>query len=155
MDIERETGTNLLSTCRELGVSVFAYSPLGRGFLTGQIKSVDDFAPDDFRRNVPRFSPENFEKNLVLVDRFKALADKKGCTPGQLALAWLLAQGDDIIPIPGTKKLKYLEENFGSLKVHLTKEEVQEIREEVEKAEVVGHRSPPGLFNEYTETVEL
>ncbi|EUC26963.1 hypothetical protein COCCADRAFT_10294 [Bipolaris zeicola 26-R-13] len=155
LDIENETGTNLLSTCRELGITVFAYAPLGRGFLTGQIKSTDDFAPDDFRRVVPRFSPENFAKNLVLVDRFKALADKKGCTPGQLALAWLSAQGEDIIPIPGTKKIQYMEENVGALKVHLSKEEVQEIRDEVEKAEVAGHRNPPGAFTEYSVTVEL
>ncbi|KAK3317135.1 NADP-dependent oxidoreductase domain-containing protein [Cercophora scortea] len=155
LDIENETGTNLLATCRELGITVFAYAPLGRGFLTGQIKTTDDFAPDDFRRLVPRFSPENFSKNLVLVDRFKTFADKKGCTPGQLALAWLSAQGDDIIPIPGTKKINYLEENVGSVNVHLSKEEVQEIREEVEKAEVVGHRNPPGMFTDYSVTVEL
>ncbi|KAF4819210.1 Aldo-keto reductase yakc [Colletotrichum siamense] len=155
LDIENETGTNLLATCRELGISVFAYAPLGRGFLTGQIKSTDDFAPDDFRRIVPRFSPENFDKNLVLVDRFKTFADKKGCTPGQLALAWLSAQGDDIIPIPGTKKLKYLEENVGSVKVQLSKEEIKEIRAEVEKAEVLGHRNPPGMFTEYSVTAEL
>ena len=105
---------------------------------------------------MPRFSPENFAKNLVLVDRFKALAAKKACTPGQLALAWLSAQGDDIIPIPGTKKLKYMEENVGSLKVDIS-EEVQEIRDEVEKAgaEVTGHRNPPGMFTEYSVTVEL
>jgi aryl-alcohol dehydrogenase-like predicted oxidoreductase len=155
LDIENETGTNLLSTCRELGITVFAYAPLGRGFLTGQIKSTDDFAPDDFRRIVPRFSPENFAKNLVLVNRFKTFADKKGCTPGQLALAWLSAQGEDIIPIPGTKKLKYMEENVEALKVHISKEEVQEIRDEVEKAEVAGHRNPPGMFTEYSVTVEL
>ncbi|KAJ5016851.1 Aldo-keto reductase yakc [Colletotrichum sp. SAR 10_99] len=155
LDIENETGTDLLATCRELGISVFAYAPLGRGFLTGQIKSTDDFAPDDFRRIVPRFSLENFHKNLVLVDRFKTFADKKGCTPGQLALAWLSAQGDDIIPIPGTKKLKYLEENVGSVKVQLSKEEIREIRAEVEKAEVLGHRNPPGMFTEYSVTAEL
>lgn len=104
---------------------------------------------------MPRFSPDNFAKNLVLVDRFKTLADKKGSTPGQLALAWLSAQGEDIIPIPGTKKLQYLEENVGALKVHLSKEEVQEIRDQVEEAEVVGHRNPPGMFTEYSVTVEL
>ncbi|TDZ41564.1 Aldo-keto reductase yakc [Colletotrichum trifolii] len=157
LDIENETGTNLLSACRELGITVFAYAPLGRGFLAGQIKSADDFAPDDFRRVVPRFSPENFDKNLALVDRFAALAGRKGCTPGQLALAWLTAQGDDIIPIPGTKKLKYLEENVGSVSVRLSKEEVEDIRAEVEKAasEVVGHRNPPGIFTEFSVTAEL
>lgn len=155
LDIETNSGTNLLSTCRELGITVFAYSPLGRGFLTGQIKSTDDFEQNDFRRMLPRFSPENFPKNLVLVDRFKALADKKGCTPSQLALAWLSAQGDDVIPIPGTKKLKYLEENLGSLKVKLSREEIQEIRQQVEKADVAGHRNPSALRWEYTETAEL
>ncbi|CVK90695.1 related to pyridoxine 4-dehydrogenase [Fusarium proliferatum] len=152
LDIERE---EILSTCRELGITIFAYSPLGRGFLTGQIKSSDDFAPEDLRRMLPRFSPENFPKNLVLVERLKALADEKGCTPGQLVLAWLSALGEDIIPIPGTKKIKYMEENLGALKVQLSPEEVQKIRDEVEKAEVAGHRNPPGLFNEYTVTVEL
>lgn len=144
-----------MSTCRELGITIFAYAPLGRGFLTGQIKNPNDFAPDDFRRIVPRFSPENFPKNLVLVDRFKSLADKKGCTTGQLALAWLMAQGEDVIPIPGTKKMKYLEENFEALRVRLSTQEVEEIRKEVEKAEIVGHRNPPGFFTEYSVTVEL
>lgn len=123
--------------------------------MTGQIKSPKDFASDDFRRIVPRFSPENFAKNLVLVNRFKTLADKKGCTPGQLALAWLSAEGEDIIPIPGTKKLKYMEENVEAAKVHISKEELQEIRDEVEKAEVAGHRNPPGMFTEYSLTVKL
>lgn len=120
LDIEGEEGTNLLSTCRELGVSTFAYAPLGRGIMTGRFKSLDDFEPDDSRRNWPRFSSENFPKNLELVEKFKAIADKKGCTPGQLALAWLMAQGEDIIPIPGTKHINYLEENLGALKVRLS-----------------------------------
>ncbi|KAI1131438.1 NADP-dependent oxidoreductase domain-containing protein [Nemania abortiva] len=153
--VQNKTGTNLLSICRELGITVFAYAPLGRGILTGPIKSTDDFAPDDFRRVVPRFSPGNFPKNLVLVDRFGTLADKTGCTPGHLALAWLSAQGEDIISIPGTKKLKYMRENVGALKVHISKEEVQEIRDEVEKAGLAGHRNPPGTFTEYSVTVEL
>ncbi|KAI1009545.1 hypothetical protein LB504_003107 [Fusarium proliferatum] len=152
LDIEKH---DILSTCRELGITIFAYSPLGRGFLTGQIKSSDDFAPDDLRRMLPRFSPENFPKNLVLVERLKTLADKKGCTSGQLVLAWLSAQGEDIIPIPGTKKIKYMEENVDSLKVKLSSEEVQQIRNEVEKAEIAGHRNPPGAFNGYSATVEL
>ncbi|KAF4339307.1 alcohol dehydrogenase [Fusarium beomiforme] len=152
LNIEKES---ILSTCRELGITVFAYSPLGRGFLTGQIKSPDDLAPEDMRHLLPRFSPENFSKNLVLVERLKAIADKKGCTPGQLVLAWLLAQGEDIVPIPGTKKIKYMEENVGSLDVQLSREEVQEIRDEVDKAEVAGQRNPPGWFNEYSVTVEL
>ncbi|KAG5770407.1 hypothetical protein H9Q72_002721 [Fusarium xylarioides] len=152
LDIEKH---DILSTCRELGITIFAYSPLGRGLLTGQIKSSDDFAPDDLRRMLPRFSPENFPKNLVLVERLKALADKKGCTSGQLVLAWLSAQGEDIIPIPGTKKIKYMEENVGSLQVKLSSEEVQQIRDEVERAEVAGHRNPLGAFNGYSATVEL
>lgn len=121
----------------------------------GQIKSVDDFVFDDFCCNVLCFSFENFEKNLVLVDCFKVFVDKKGCMLGQLVFVWLLVQGDDIILIFGMKKLKYLEENFGLLKVYFIKEEVQEIREEVEKVEVVGYCSFLGLFNEYMEIVEF
>ena len=139
LDIEDST-IALLKTCRELGVATIAYSPLGRGFLTGQIKSPDDFDEDDFRRTVPRFSQENFPKNLELVEQLGELAKKKGCTPGQLTLAWLMAQGDDIIPIPGTKKIKYLEENMGALDVKLTAEEVKDIRTLVESAEVHGGR---------------
>src|SRR4029077_4676546 len=105
---EPEDGT--LATCRELGVGLVAYSPLGRGFLTGQIRKFDDLAPDDFRRFSPRFQAENFDKNLELVARIQEIAKQKGCTPGQLALAWVLAQGKDIVPIPGTKRRKYLEE---------------------------------------------
>jgi aryl-alcohol dehydrogenase-like predicted oxidoreductase len=132
----------LLAACRELGVAVIAYSPLGRGFLTGSIKSPDDFADDDFRKISPRFQGENFNKNLVLVNQIDALAKKKGCTAGQLTLAWLMAQGEDIIPIPGTKKTKYLEENLGALKVELTESEIEEIREDVEAVEIVGGRYP-------------
>lgn len=141
IDIE-DPKIGLLQTCRELGVAVIAYSPLGRGFLTGQYKSPDDFEEGDFRKISPRFSKENFPKNLKLVDRIGALAKKKGCTPGQLTLAWLMAQGDDIIPIPGTKKIKYLEENLGALNVKLTPEEVKEVRDLVEAAEVHGDRYP-------------
>lgn len=116
-----------LATVRELGIGIVAYSPLGRGFLTGAVTSPDDFAPDDFRRSAPRFTGENFRKNLELVKHVKALAQRKGCTPGQLALAWLLAQGEDVVPIPGTKHVKYLEENVGALNVQLTEDELQEI----------------------------
>ena len=144
MDIE-DPQINLLNVCRELGVAVVAYSPLGRGFVTGQYKSRDDFEEGDFRRMSPRFSEENFPKNLKLVDEISALAKKKGCTPGQLTLAWLMAQGDDIIPIPGTKKIKYLEENLGAVDVKLTKEENAEIRKAVENAEVHGGRYPEGM----------
>ena len=139
LDIE-DPKIALLQTCRELGVATIAYSPLGRGFLTGQIKSPNDFDEDDFRRSVPRFSAENFPKNLKVVDELGQLAKKKGCTPGQLTLAWLMAQGEDIIPIPGTKKVKYLEENMGALDVKLTAEEVTDIRTLIESAEVHGGR---------------
>lgn len=136
----------LLKTCRELGVATVAYSPLGRGFVTGQYRSPDDFEEDDFRKYSPRFSAENFPKNLKLVDEIVKLAQKKGCTPGQLTLAWLMAQGDDIIPIPGTKKIKYLEENVGALSVKLTHEEVEEIRKVVDAAEVHGLRYPERMM---------
>jgi aryl-alcohol dehydrogenase-like predicted oxidoreductase len=113
--------------------------------VTGAYKSPDDFEAGDFRKFAPRFSKENFPKNLKLVDGLVNLAKKKGCTPGQLTLAWLLAQGDDIIPIPGTKKIKYLEENLGALDVKLTSGEEKEIRELVENAEVHGGRYPEGM----------
>ena len=118
---------------------------MGRGFLTGQIKSADDLEEGDFRKICPRFSPENFPRNLKLVDQITELAKKKGCTSGQLTLAWLMAQGEDIIPIPGTKKLKYLDENIDSLHVQLTAEENKEIRQAVKGAEVHGSRYPAML----------
>jgi aryl-alcohol dehydrogenase-like predicted oxidoreductase len=116
-----------LPTVRELGIGFVAYSPLGRGFLTGQFKSIDDLAPEDFRRHAPRFQAENFQKNLDLVTRIEELAMAKGCTPSQLALAWVLAQGEDIVPIPGTKRARYLDENLGALRVGLTPEELEQI----------------------------
>ena len=119
---------------------------MNRGFVTGAYRSPADFEEGDFRRFSPRFSEENFPKNLKLVDALSSISKKKGCTPGQLTLAWLLAQGDDIIPIPGTKKIKYLEENLGSLNVKLTREEEQEIRELIENAEVHGARYPEGML---------
>jgi aryl-alcohol dehydrogenase-like predicted oxidoreductase len=115
----REPEGELLNTVRELGIGFVPYAPLGRGFLTGQIKSADDLDPDDYRRNTPRFQGENFQKNLDLVREIEAMAREKGCTPAQLALAWVLAQGEDIVPIPGTKRRKYLEENVGALDVRL------------------------------------
>ncbi|KAM7196884.1 Aldo-keto reductase yakc [Naviculisporaceae sp. PSN 640] len=155
LDIESHSEpTNILATARELGITVFAYSPLGRGFLTGQIRSPDDFAPDDFRRELTRFSPENFDKNLELVDKFQELAKKKGCTAGQLALAWLLAQGDDIIPIPGTKKIKYLEENVAAVHIRLSEQEIKEIRSSIGEAEVLGDRNPASFIASYADTVE-
>ncbi|KAH8548073.1 aldo/keto reductase [Umbelopsis sp. PMI_123] len=137
LDIERN---DLLATCRELGVSVVAFSPLGRGFLSGQIKSIDDFDADDFRRNNPRFTKENFEKNLQLVDKIKQVADKKGVTSSQLCLAWLLAQGEEIFVIPGTRKEKYLVDNFEAGSLQLTSEEVAEIRDITESFNVAGER---------------
>ena len=132
----------LLATCRELGVATVAYSPLGRGFLTGQLRSADDLAADDPRRRFPRFSPENFPKNLELVARVEKLAERHGCTPAQLTLAWLLAQGNDVVPIPGTARVAGLEENWGALKVRLEPEEVREIRAAIEECEVHGARYP-------------
>src|SRR5262249_25790497 len=116
----REPEDEVLATCRELGTTFVAYSPLGRGFLTGQIRTTADFAPDDLRRDNPRFQGEAFARNLELVEKVRALAREKSCTAGQLALAWVLAQGEDIVPIPGTKRRKYLEENLGALDVRLT-----------------------------------
>jgi aryl-alcohol dehydrogenase-like predicted oxidoreductase len=110
----------VVETARELGIGIVAYSPLGRGFLTGQITSPDDFPEGDFRGNLPRFSGENFVRNLELVGAVRALASTKGCTPGQLALAWVQARGDDVVPIPGTKRRSYLEENVGALDVVLS-----------------------------------
>lgn len=144
MDIE-DPKINLLKTCRALGVATVAYSPLGRGMLTGQYKSNKDFEEGDWRRTAPRFSEENFPKNLELVNKLTAIADKKGCTTGQLTLAWLMNQGDDIIPIPGTKKIKYLEENMGALNVNLTVQEDKEIRDAVESAETQGDRYPGAM----------
>jgi aryl-alcohol dehydrogenase-like predicted oxidoreductase len=112
-----------------LGVAVVAYSPLGRGFLTGQYKSIDDFEETDGRRHLPRFSPENFSKNLLLVKVFEELAAQKGCTSSQVVLAWIMAQDSDFFPIPGTKKIKYLEENLGSLNVQISPDEDKHIRD--------------------------
>jgi aryl-alcohol dehydrogenase-like predicted oxidoreductase len=116
-----------LAAARELGVGIVAYSPLGRGFLTGTITTPDDFAADDFRRNSPRFQGENFVKNLALVKHVETLAARKGCTTSQLALAWVLHQGPDVVPIPGTKRVRYLEDNAGSVNVHITPDELREI----------------------------
>lgn len=138
----REPEDEIIPTCRELGVGFVPYSPLGRGFLTGEIKSFDDLAPDDFRRMSPRFQGENFEKNLVLVDTIKQLASEKGCTASQLALAWVMAQGDDIFPIPGTKRVKYLEENIGAANVILSPDELAEINTIAPKNVAAGTRYP-------------
>jgi len=148
LDIESPE-INLLTTCRELGIAIVAYSPLGRGFLTGQLKSPEDFEDGDFRKYSPRYSKDNFPKNLHLVKVLEEFAERKGCTVGQLTLAWLLKQGNDIIPIPGTKKVKYLEQNMKSLDVKLTPGEVKEIRVEVSKVEVTGDRYP-AFFQQYS-----
>ncbi|MCF7807045.1 MAG: aldo/keto reductase [Candidatus Marinimicrobia bacterium] len=123
----REPEKEILGTCQELGITFVAYSPLGRGFLTGQFKTFDDLAEDDWRRNNPRFQGENFEKNLKLVEGITAIAQDKGVTPAQLALAWVLAQGEDIVAIPGTKRLKYLEQNVGALDVAFTEDDLSRI----------------------------
>ncbi|GKZ31423.1 hypothetical protein AbraIFM66950_012033 [Aspergillus brasiliensis] len=139
MDIEKpEPG--LLATCRELGIATVAYSPLGRGMLTGRYKSIDDFDENDFRRSIPRFSRENFQRNLQLVDTLQAIAERKNCTSGQLVLAWMMTQAEDIFPIPGTKRIEYLEENMGAYAVRLSSEEISDIREAIEIAEVHGTR---------------
>lgn len=121
----RDPEDGVLDTCRQLGIGFVAYSPLGRGFLTGQIKRYEDFAPDDFRRNSPRFQGENFQRNLDLVRSVEDLARQKRCKPSQLALAWVLAHGDDIVPIPGTKHKRYLEENVAALEIELTASDLQ------------------------------
>jgi aryl-alcohol dehydrogenase-like predicted oxidoreductase len=125
----RDLEDEILPTARELGIGLVPYSPLGRGFLTGEIRSIDDLAPDDFRRHSPRFTGANFARNLELVTRVEELAGERGCTPGQLALAWLLHQGDDVVPIPGTKRTAYLEENVGALDVTLTDEDLRQIEQ--------------------------
>jgi aryl-alcohol dehydrogenase-like predicted oxidoreductase len=123
----RDAEAEVLPTVRELGIGYVAYSPLGRGFLTGQFKSPDDFPEGDFRKNHPRFQGENFQKNLDLVKEVEKMAQEKGCTTAQLALAWVLAQGDDIVPIPGTKHVKYLDDNIGALDVDLSDEDLKRL----------------------------
>jgi aryl-alcohol dehydrogenase-like predicted oxidoreductase len=138
----RDPEDGILDVCRELGIGFVAYSPLGRGFLTGQIKSFDDLAPDDYRRNSPRFQGQNFKKNLELIRRIEAMAAEKGCTPAQLTLAWLLAQGEDIVPIPGTKRRKYLEENVAALDVVISPQDRKRIDEIAPKGVAAGMRYP-------------
>jgi len=142
----RDPEDEVLPAIRELGIGFVAYAPLGRGFLTGQLKSPDDFAADDYRRNSPRFQGENFTKNLELVERVKSIAEMKGITPGQLALAWVLAQGDDIVPIPGTKHRKYLEENIAAGKIAISEAEMVEIAEALPKGAASGGRYPESMM---------
>jgi len=138
----RDPEDEILATCRDLGIGFVAYSPLGRGFLTGQLTRFEDLADDDVRRTHPRFQGENFQTNLDLVARVREIAQEKGCTPGQLALAWLLAQGDDIVPIPGTKRRAYLEENVGALQVTLTPDDLRRIDEAAPRGATAGTRYP-------------
>ncbi|MBD2339032.1 aldo/keto reductase [Calothrix sp. FACHB-156] len=136
----RDPEDEILPTVRELGIGFVPYSPLGRGFLSGAIASPDDLAPDDYRRNAPRFQGENFHKNLELVDKVKAIANAKGVTPSQLALAWLLSQGEDIVPIPGTKRRTYLEENIAATEINLTQEDLSQIEAVAPKGTAAGDR---------------
>jgi aryl-alcohol dehydrogenase-like predicted oxidoreductase len=132
----------ILATCRELGIGFVAYSPLGRGFLTGQFRTFEDLAPDDYRRNSPRFQGENFKKNLNLVREVQKLAIEKGCKPSQLALTWVIAQGEDIVPIPGTKRRKYLEENAAAAELELSQEDLARLDEAFPKDAAAGQRYP-------------
>jgi aryl-alcohol dehydrogenase-like predicted oxidoreductase len=136
----RDPEDEVLPLCRELGIGFVAYSPLGRGFLTGRFRSFDDLPEDDYRRNSPRFQGDNFQKNLDLVQRVEEIARRKGCTPAQLALAWLLRQGDEIVPIPGTKQRRYLDENLASLDIELTPSDLEEIEEVAPKGAAAGDR---------------
>jgi aryl-alcohol dehydrogenase-like predicted oxidoreductase len=138
----RDPEDEILATVRELGIGFVAYSPLGRGFLSGQIRSPEDLPENDFRRANPRFTGENFTRNLDTVDRVNEIAAEKGCTGSQLALAWVLAQGDDIVPIPGTKRLAYLEENLAAVDVTLTPDDLRRIDEVAPRDSIVGDRYP-------------
>jgi aryl-alcohol dehydrogenase-like predicted oxidoreductase len=143
----RDVETNgVLATCRELGVAFVPYSPLGRGFLTGAIQKLSDLDPSDWRLTNPRFAQEVFEANLKLAEAVKKLAAKKNCTPAQFALAWVLAQGNDMIPIPGTKRLKYLDDNMGALAVQLTEADLKETKETFGELKVAGERYTPEMM---------
>jgi aryl-alcohol dehydrogenase-like predicted oxidoreductase len=138
----RDPEGEVIGACRELGIGFVPYSPLGRGFLTGKIQRMEDLPNDDYRRTTPRFQGENFQRNLDLVKRVEEVAREKHCTPAQLALAWVLAQGDDIVPIPGTKRRKYLQENIGALDVDLTSKDLARINEVASEEAVAGQRYP-------------
>ena len=142
----REVENEILPTCRELGISLVAFSPLGRGILTSQVKHLDDLPDDDLRRRLPRFQGDNFQRNLELVQRLEAIALEKACRPAQLALAWVLAQGKDILPIPGTKRRKYLKENIGALEVELTASDLERINELAPPGVAAGMRYPEALM---------
>jgi aryl-alcohol dehydrogenase-like predicted oxidoreductase len=143
----RDPEHEILATCRELGIGFVAYSPLGRGFLTGQIKTFEDLASDDYRRFSPRFQGENFQKNLDLVNEVQAIAQEKKCEPSQLALAWVLAQGDDIVPIPGTKRRKYLEENVAAVDLQLTADDLRRLNGIFPSGAAAGLRYPEHMMN--------
>ncbi len=142
----RDPEDEILPVCRELGIGFVAYSPLGRGFLTGQIQRFEDLAPDDYRRHSPRFQEENFQRNLDLVARIRQIAAEKNCQASQLALAWVLAQGEDIVPIPGTKRRTYLEENAAALEVHLNAADLARIAEVAPKGAAAGARYTPEMM---------
>jgi aryl-alcohol dehydrogenase-like predicted oxidoreductase len=141
-DVEANGDFGVLATARQLGIALVAYSPLGRGFLSGRYRSVEDFAPDDFRRHSPRFQGENFQKNLDLVHKIEELAAAKGCTPGQLALAWVLSRGEDVIPIPGTKRRAYLEENLAAVEIALSEDDLAQIEQVFPLGAASGDRYP-------------
>ncbi|HZP17404.1 MAG TPA: aldo/keto reductase, partial [Terriglobales bacterium] len=143
----RDPEDGILATCRELGIGFVAYSPLGRGFLSGRFRRFEDLPEGDQRRNWPRFQGENFRKNLDLVKKVEEIAKEKGCTPSQLALGWVLAQGDDIIPIPGTKHKKYLEDNTGALDVELTREDLRRLEEVFPHGAAAGPRYPEQMMH--------
>ncbi|MDC0714822.1 aldo/keto reductase [Stigmatella sp. ncwal1] len=142
----RDPEQEVIATCRRLGIGFVPYSPLGRGFLTGALTRPEDFEADDYRRNSPRFQGENFHKNLELVQKVKELAAQKGCTPSQLALAWVLAQGEDLVPIPGTKRRKYLEENLHALDVSLTAEDLKALEAVFPPGAATGSRYPAAMM---------
>ncbi len=142
----REPEEKILSACRELGITFVAYSPLGRGFLTGALKNLENLAPDDWRRSNPRFQGENLKKNLAILEKIEAMAHEKECTPAQLALAWVLAQGEDIVPIPGTKRIKYLEENAAASEITLTPEELNRLNEMIPPGAAAGTRYAEGAM---------
>jgi aryl-alcohol dehydrogenase-like predicted oxidoreductase len=143
----RDPESEVLPTCRELGLGFVAYSPLGRGFLTGQLRRFEDLPADDYRRSTPRFQGNNFQKNLDLVRRVEEIAKEKRCKPSQLAVAWVLAQGKDIVPIPGTKRRKYIEENVGALEVRLTEEDLQRINDAFPTGAAAGPRYPEQMMS--------
>lgn len=143
----RDPEDEILAICRELGIGFVAYSSLGRGFLTGQIKQFEDLPPDDYRRQSPRFQGENFQKNLELVRQIGKIAEAKGCKPSQLALAWVLAQGEDIVPIPGTKRRQYLKENAAAVDIVLTPEDLQQINKVSPQGVAAGARYSEAMMN--------